>query len=216
MRKPIVTLVALVLLAGCGGRSGSDPEASGSQTPRTDAAGNPIAPGDDWSGAGEATRDDAGSKGGSGGQTDEAAQTEGSVVCVPPTAPPEVQEEIESLPPDQQEIAKNPFPPPNNDFPMEASVSPKKAAPGDELTIDVLAVGQKEALVVILPSFSDGEHHGMRATKFTDATGHAVLKGPVPEDAPEGLVQVAVSVSTRDQRSAVQNLQFTVTGEHCT
>lgn len=212
MRRLGSIVSALAILAACGGGSG-DGSATATTTVRRDAVGNVIKPGQDWSGVGT-ERSGGGTPSSDGGAGADGGEQ--ALQCEFPTTTPEQGEAIENLPPEAREHAENPFGEPANDFPIEASIKPDKGDPGTVVKIEALAVGQPNALIVILTQFSDRDHHGMRAAKFADATGRAVLEGPTPETAPPGPATVSVSAtnSTTDQ-SALKVLEFQVTGPGC-
>lgn len=209
-----ISVAVLLLAAACGG-GGSDAADDAERTARTDSAGNVIEADADWSGvgdpgdasdAGEDNEENAAAAGGAGDRAEDAEPP-----CGVPTTTPE-QSEVQAPPGFDPDA---PLTEPNNDFPMEATISPSRGDPGETVKVSVVAVGQPNAMVAMLARFYDGHHHGMRAAKFADATGRAVFEGPVPESAPVGISKITVSVSNQNEQSALAVLDFVVTGPGC-
>jgi len=203
-RRLIVVLLAVAVLAtgsSCSHRSKSD-------TPlTTDQAGNPIPSGLDWS---------PGKPGATPAPNPYASLTGKTALdilrrCgVPPTLSPEQEKNFpKGVNPNQ------PFPKPKNDFVLEAKVTPTKGDRGTIMSIDATAVGQPNALIVVIVHYFDNKAHGAKGAEIADALGHATVKGPVPNDAPVGVATIAVSASTKQSKSAVKMLKFTVTGPGC-
>ncbi len=211
MRRGIaLTLLAALLFGACGGGGANDTSAvdDEGQAGRVDAQGNPIAAGEDWSGVGGGAESAVGTSGGEG-PPDE--RTEGGIECGVPTTTPE---QGEAAPPGFDPDA--PLEEPDNDFPIEATISPTRGDPGTDVAIDVVAVGQPDALVVVLARFFDEHHHGMRSAKVADVTGRTSFDGPIPETAPVGLAKIAVSATSSDgEQTALKVLDFVVTGPGC-
>lgn len=217
MRRVVALAACLGLLASaCGGSSGSGEEA-GESTPATDSYGNPVEPGHDWSGAGRGTGAAGGSTSTGAGGDDAAggagANGGGGSGSTPSTVPFGCAEgQGEEPPPDAPGPLADTS---SNDFALKAVMTPIRGDAGTEMTIEITAVAAPDALVAIVASFYDSSDHGMRAAKFTDEAGRARFKGPIPADAPVGWAAIAVSVTTRDERSAVDIVNFVVTGEGC-
>jgi hypothetical protein len=201
-----IGLVLIVALAFGACSSGNATKAGRERPKRTDDAGHLIATGQDWSGAGNRTGDVVDPK-----ATPLTSSLYKVLPCgVPPTLSPEQEK---ALPPNYDPYSG--FPPAKNDFDIQASISPEKGDPGTRTTITATAVGRPGALIVIVARFFDGKHHGMRAAQFADALGRATLTGPIPKDAPVGIVTIAVSASTRDKKSSLETVRFIVTGPGC-
>ena len=120
---------------------------------------------------------------------------------------------MKNLPPGYN--PNQPFGQPKNDFPITASISPSKGDPGTMVTVNAMAAGQANALMVLFVRFFDKAHHGMRAAKFADALGRVTFNGPIPNDAPVGVATVVVAASTNQNKSAQALTKFTVTGPGC-
>jgi hypothetical protein len=204
-------MVAIAFLGGWSCSKGSE------RAERKDSAGNGIEAGQDWS-AGK-----AGSKAGS--STGDREFSEGELRAfgrealtryekcgVPPTLKPE---QLKSVPEGFDPYSG--MPPPDNDFPLKASITPAKGDPGTITKITVVAAGQPKVRVVMVARFFDGDHHGMRAAKVADLTGRTTFEGPVPEDASKGLAYIYISASTQEEepKSALKSLKFIVTGPGC-
>ncbi|HLG01041.1 MAG TPA: hypothetical protein VI916_11245 [Acidimicrobiia bacterium] len=208
----VVAAVAALPLSGVvdlGGDDGPDE----SRTERTSLDGRPLRAGEDWNGtgvAGSLSEQTGGASGDGSGGADGGGTATGATPATTPYGCAGTEQE--DPPP---EFANPLGGTPNNDFVLKATITPLRGDAGSEVTIDVVAVGEPKALAVIAASFYDQEDHGMKAAKFTDATGRAQFKGPIPRDAPIGWAAIAVSVSTRDNESAVDILNFIVTGPGC-
>ena len=203
-RRIFVLLLGLAVLAF----GSSCSHSAKSDTPvRTDEVGNPIPSGLDWS-PGKAGATPAANP--YANLTSKTALDRLKKCGVPPTLSPDQQKQFPAgVNPNQ------PFGAPKNDFALNASVKPAKGDRGTVMTIDVTAVGQPYALVVVVVHYFDNKSHEAKGAKFADALGHATVKGPVPNDAPVGIATIAVSASTRQNKSAVKELKFTVTGPGC-
>lgn len=207
-RVTALMLLSVLLLGACGGGANDDTAAEGqSSEGRVDAEGNPIVSGEDWSGVGSAEGDGATPS----RESAASGSDGGGVECGVPTTTPE---QGEAAPPGFDPDA--PLEEPDNDFPIEATISPTRGDPGTDVTIDAVAVGQPDALLVVLARFFDDHHHGMRSAKVADVTGRAEFDGPIPGTAPVGLAKIAVSATSSDgEKTAVKVLDFVVTGPGC-
>lgn len=210
MRRIALLMVAVYLAGACGGSGGAERADDANNEPRVDANGNPIEAGQDWSGVGGSSRDEDNAAPVPTAPSDGAGSS-GEVDCGVPTTTPEQA----GLPAPPGFDPDEPLSDADDDFPIRATLNHDRGDRGTLLKIDVTAVGQPNALVVVLARFYDGDHHGLRGAKFTDVAGRATLEGPVPESAPFGIVKITVTASTEDGRSALEVLDFVVTGPGC-
>ena len=222
-RASFVAAIALVALVGCGGSGGGPDDAAGrttstGRTPRTDLLGNVVPEGQDWSpeghGEGSETTATAAPDTAVAGAEDRSRRPGITVSSRNPCGTTTIPEyDPAAAPPGFDPDA--PLSEPDNDFTMQATITPVEGDRGAAITIRALAVGKPNALATVLASFADRDPHGLQAAKFTDATGQATFEGHIPDDAPMGEARIAVAVNTRSGESAVKTLRFLVTGPGC-